>query len=129
MSIRSDFFRSKPASGTGDPVAGGGGEGVVAGVPQQRYWRRVRRFTLQLLAVWGGVTFVACWFAKELNGWHIAGFPFGFWMSAEGAIVVYVLLIAVYAWVMDRWEAALAQESSAGPVCGAQDPPADVAHG
>jgi putative solute:sodium symporter small subunit len=72
-----------------------------------QFWRRVRWLTVGLLSVWGAVTLAACWFAEDLNRVQVGNFPFGFWLSAQGAILVYVGLIAVYAWVMDRWEAAL----------------------
>ncbi len=80
------------------------------------HWQRVRRLTLGLLAVWAVVTVGAPWFARDLNSWTIGGFPLGFWLCSEGAILVFVALIVVYAWVMDRWELAwrAAQAGHAG---------------
>lgn len=84
--------------------------GTEEHVHRLQYWKRVRRLTQGLLAVWLLVTVLVPWYARELSHWAIGRFPFDFWMSAQGAIVVYVLLIVVYAWVMDRldrhWAAA-----------------------
>jgi len=42
------------------------------------------------------------YFAPELNHVQFLGFPFGFYMSAQGSLVIYVLIIAFYAWRMNR---------------------------
>jgi len=68
------------------------------------YWRRIKRLTLQLLLLWMGVTFGASFYARELN-FYFFGWPFGFWVAAQGAIVVYGLLIALYAWAANRLDA------------------------
>lgn len=62
----------------------------------QTYWRKTRRLTLQLLLVWFLVTFVFTWFASELNTYSFLGFPLGFYMAAQGAILVYLVIIWVY---------------------------------
>ena len=65
------------------------------------YWRRIKALTLLLLLLWLGVTFGVSFYARELN-FAFFGWPFGYWVAAQGAIVVYGLLIALYAWVADR---------------------------
>jgi len=65
------------------------------------YWRRIQWLTLLLLLLWFGVTFGVGFYARELN-FAFFGWPFGFWVAAQGAIVVYGLLIALYAWVANR---------------------------
>jgi putative solute:sodium symporter small subunit len=60
------------------------------------YWRRNQRLTLALLVVWFIVTFIAGWFARELNELTIIG-PMGFYMGAQGALIVYVLIVWYYA--------------------------------
>ncbi|MEO8296820.1 MAG: DUF4212 domain-containing protein [Burkholderiales bacterium] len=92
------------------------GNAATAGAARRlRYWRRVRRLTLGLLLVWAVVTLTTVWFARELNAWQAGGFPVGFWLSAQGAILVYLLLIVVYAFVMDRWDAAWRAASPSSP--------------
>lgn len=72
------------------------------------YWRRLRALTLGLLLAWAVVTFTAPWFARDLDHWHFAGMPLGLWMSSQGAIAVYLLLIVAYALCCDRLERDLA---------------------
>ena len=50
-----------------------------------------------LLFVWFVVTFVEAWYARELNQITFLGFPFGFYMSAQGSLIIYVLIIWIYA--------------------------------
>jgi putative solute:sodium symporter small subunit len=46
-------------------------------------------------------------FADRLNdsGIRLGGFPLGFWFAQQGAIVVFILLILVYAIAMNRLDA------------------------
>ena len=68
----------------------------------RRRWRTSQRITAALLAVWFAVTFGVAYFARELNG-VVLGWPFSFWVAAQGALVVYLLLVCLYA----RWMARL----------------------
>lgn len=65
------------------------------------YWRRNLRVTALLLAVWFAVTFGVGWFARDLT-FDFFGWPFSFYMAAQGAQIVYVLIIAFYARYMNR---------------------------
>jgi len=66
------------------------------------YWRKNLRITAVLLVVWFIVTFVEGWYARELNNFTFLGFPFGFYMSAQGSLIIYVVLIGIYAWYMNK---------------------------
>ena len=68
----------------------------------QEYWRKTLVITAILLSIWFVVTFVEAWFARELNQMSFFGFPLGFYMSAQGSLIVYVCLIGFYAWYMNR---------------------------
>jgi putative solute:sodium symporter small subunit len=68
---------------------------------QVEYWRKNLRITAMLLAIWFVVTFVAGWYAPELNEIVIIG-PLGFYLGAQGALIVYVLIIWFYARYMNR---------------------------
>ena len=70
------------------------------------YWQRNLRMTAILLAIWFVVTFVVSFYARELSGVTILGFPLGFYMGAQGSLVIYVLIIWFYA----RYMNALDQE-------------------
>lgn len=67
----------------------------------RRYWRKNLNITAVLLAIWFVVTFVVSYFARDLN-FNFFGWPFSFWVGAQGALVVYCLIIGFYAWYMNR---------------------------
>jgi len=77
-----------------------------------RHWRRTQRLTAVLLLAWFVVGFVVTWFARDLD-FPFFGWPFSFWVAAQGGIVVFVVLIAVYARHMARNDRLLANEASA----------------
>ncbi len=62
----------------------------------QEYWYRNLFVTAVLLLLWFAVSFVDSYFARELNSIVVLGFPLGFYMAAQGALVVYVLIILFY---------------------------------
>ena len=68
---------------------------------QERYWQKNLRITAILMAIWFVVTFVVGFFARELN-FTFFGWPFSFWVGAQGALVVYVVIIGFYARYMNR---------------------------
>jgi putative solute:sodium symporter small subunit len=68
----------------------------------KEYWHKNLVITAVLLSIWFVVTFVEAWFARELNQFVFMGFPLGFYMSAQGSLIVYVILIGTYAWYMNR---------------------------
>jgi putative solute:sodium symporter small subunit len=67
----------------------------------REYWRKNLRITGILLAIWFVVTFVVGYFARDLN-FKFFGWPFSFWMGAQGALVVYVIIIGYYAHYMNK---------------------------
>jgi putative solute:sodium symporter small subunit len=70
--------------------------------PQHReYWRRNLRVTALLLCLWFVVTFVVEYFAREL-AFDFFGWPFSFFMAAQGSLIVYVLIIGFYVRYMNR---------------------------
>lgn len=68
---------------------------------QREYWRKNLRVTAVLMAIGFVVTFVVAFFARELN-FNFFGWPFSFWMAAQGALLVYVALVWFYARTMNR---------------------------
>lgn len=98
-----------PSSPSADPLR----------AAQRRHWRRNVVLTLILLAVWfaAGLGCGVLW-AEPLAAFHLGGFPLGFWFAQQGAIVVFVLLILVYAVAMrwlDRVHRRELQECCGGP--------------
>jgi putative solute:sodium symporter small subunit len=67
----------------------------------RHYWRKNLNITAILLAIWFVVTFVVSYFARDLS-FNFFGWPFSFWMGAQGALIVYCLIIGYYARYMSR---------------------------
>lgn len=77
------------------------------------YWRLNVLLVVALLGLWFACSFVVTYFARDLD-FRFFGWPFSFWAAAQGALIVFVLVIAVYAWLMDRLD----------KICGVDEPPA-----
>ena len=71
-----------------------------------------------LLLLWALVSFVAMYFARDLETIVVGGWPLGFWIAAQGAVLVFMAIVVVYCWAMNRFErqdAAQADLPSAPP--------------
>jgi putative solute:sodium symporter small subunit len=68
----------------------------------KEYWQRNLNLTMVLLAIWFVVTFVMAYFARPLAQINVAGFPFSFYMAAQGSLIIYIVIIAVYARKMGK---------------------------
>ena len=67
------------------------------------YWRANLRLMGGLLAVWFVASFgLGILLVEPLNAFALGGFPLGFWFAHQGSILVFVVLVAVYAVAMDR---------------------------
>lgn len=88
----------------------------MSGQPKRRGWRASVTLVLALLSVWFVVSFgCGILFVEPLNEIRIGGFPLGFWFAQQGSIAVFIVLIAIYCVVMDRWERQAARDAeSAG---------------
>ena len=67
----------------------------------QAYWSKNLRMTAILLAIWFVVTFVVSYFARDLS-FNFFGWPFSFWMGAQGSLAIYVIIIWFYANYMNK---------------------------
>lgn len=96
----------------------------TAAAARIRFWSRTRVLTGVLLLAWLLVNLLTPWFARDLSGLFFFGFPLGFWLAAEGALLMYLLLIVVYVLAMERLEdtylAARAEEEASPPTAGAE---------
>ena len=69
---------------------------------RERYWRKTRRMTGILLSLWLASTFCIVFFARELSGLYVFGWPLNFYLAAQGASLVYLAIILTYALIMRR---------------------------
>jgi len=72
----------------------------------ERYWRRNVAVMVALLAVWAvaGLGCGVLW-ADRLSTIRLGGFPLGFWFAQQGSIIVFVLVILLYAVILNRLDA------------------------
>ena len=66
------------------------------------HWRRTRRLTCVLLLLGFGTTFCTVFFARELAAISVAGWPLSFYLAAQGACLIYLLILGLYARSMRR---------------------------
>ncbi|MEK6350153.1 MAG: DUF4212 domain-containing protein [Burkholderia sp.] len=78
-----------------------------------RYWRFNLILIAVLMAIGFGVSFVVPFFAPALTGLRFAGFSLPFYLGAQGAILIYLLLIAVYVLLMQRADRILRRDYAA----------------
>lgn len=62
--------------------------------PEQKeaYWRRTSRLMWTIMFLWFLASFVVHMFATSLNQIVIIGFPLGFYMAAQGSLIIFVVL-------------------------------------
>lgn len=69
----------------------------------QSYWKKNLQYLLILLLIWFAVSYGAgILFKDTLDTIKLGGFPLGFWFAQQGSIYVFVILIFVYVWLMNR---------------------------
>ena len=71
----------------------------------RQYWRKNLKIISLLLTIWAVVSLgFGIALAPWLNQYQLPGteFPLGFWFAQQGSIYVFVILIFVYAWRMNR---------------------------
>ncbi|MCY3998155.1 MAG: DUF4212 domain-containing protein [Flavobacteriaceae bacterium] len=70
---------------------------------KKAYWKQNLKYLGILLFVWFFVSFLCgILLADYLNQFYLGGFPLGFWFAHQGAIYVFVCLIFVYVYLMNR---------------------------
>ena len=67
--------------------------------------RRLRWLTAALLVVWAAVSFGVSFFARTLN-FMWGDWPFSFWVTAQGCVLVFLAITVVYAVVANRLDPA-----------------------
>ena len=67
------------------------------------YWKSNLKIVLSLLVVWFLVSFgfgIIC--SDALDNIQIGGFKLGFWFAQQGSIFVFVILIFIYVFLLNR---------------------------
>ena len=70
---------------------------------KDNYWKTNLKYLVILLSIWFTVSFgFGILLADQLNQIQMGGFKLGFWFAQQGAIYVFVILIFVYIYLMNR---------------------------
>ena len=89
------------------PVASELSAPTPAVLTQHRFWW----LRASLLGVWAAVSFGACYFARDLQQWPLPawGGSLGYWMASQGAVLVFIAIVVLYACVLNRADRRSAQ--------------------
>ena len=69
----------------------------------KKYWKTNLKYLIILLSIWFAVSYVAGILFKDiLDQLYLGGFPLGFWFAQQGSIYVFVILIFVYVYLMNK---------------------------
>jgi putative solute:sodium symporter small subunit len=70
---------------------------------RRAYWRYNITLTTILLIIWFVAAYIVSGLlAGWLNQYTFLGFPLGYYMAAQGSLAIFVIEIAVYAYLMNR---------------------------
>lgn len=69
----------------------------------EAFAKRVAWLRWSLLSLWASVTFCVAFFARDLN-FVMFDRPVGFWMAAQGSVLIFLAIIWVYALLVNHWE-------------------------
>jgi putative solute:sodium symporter small subunit len=70
---------------------------------RRAYWRENLILMSVLLTVWFIVSLLlSVVFVDALNEIRLGGFRLGFWIAQQGSLYVFVVLIFIYVWAMNR---------------------------
>ncbi len=75
----------------------------MAKISKQKYWRKNLKYLVILLLIWFTVSFgFGILLVEELNQIKMGGFKLGFWFAQQGSIYVFVVLIFIYIYLMNK---------------------------
>jgi cation/acetate symporter len=70
---------------------------VTSSTPNQQSGPEPSRLRISLLVLWLIAAFGGVYFARSMS-WVIAGWPFNYWYASQGAVLLFIGIIALYAW-------------------------------
>ena len=75
---------------------------AMAELPTDLLRRKVRRLTLVCMLLWSAATLAPVLLAR--TDMSLGHWPLDFWLAAQGSVLMYLLIVSVYAWLVNRWE-------------------------
>ena len=72
-------------------------------IKSEAYWKKNLKYLVILLSIWFSVSFgFGILLVDELNQIQFFGYKLGFWFAQQGSIYVFVILIFVYIYLMNK---------------------------
>ncbi|MCZ7598832.1 MAG: DUF4212 domain-containing protein [Gammaproteobacteria bacterium] len=66
------------------------------------HWQRTKRLMIITLIIWFIFSFLVHWFAPQLNNITFMDFPLGYYMAAQGSLIVFVVQLFVFVKLQDK---------------------------
>lgn len=66
------------------------------------YWGKTSKLMILMMSLWIFFSFIVHMFVVPLNGIVILGFPLGFYMAAQGSLIVFVVMLFWFAKAQDK---------------------------
>lgn len=75
----------------------------MTSLSNKKYWKKNIRYLVILMSIWFVVSFgFGILLVDQLNTIKIGGFKLGFWFAQQGSIFCFIILIAIYVWLMNK---------------------------
>ena len=72
-------------------------------IKSESYWKKNLKYLVILLSIWFSVSFgFGILLVDELNQIQFFGFKLGFWFAQQGSIYLFVILIFIYIYLMNK---------------------------
>ena len=72
------------------------------GSQREVHWARTRNLMIVHIVIWFVFSFIVHWYAPQLNKVSFMNFPLGFYMAAQGSLVVFVVQLFIFSRQQDR---------------------------
>ena len=72
---------------------------------RKAHWARTKALMSTVMLIWFGFAFAIHFFADDLNRFVFLGFPLGWYMAAQGSLIVFVALVFWFARRQNRIDA------------------------
>lgn len=63
---------------------------------KEEHWAATRRLMFVHLAIWFVFSYLVHWFAPQLNKLSFMDMPLGFYMAAQGSLVIFVVQLFIF---------------------------------
>jgi putative solute:sodium symporter small subunit len=65
---------------------------------REMHWKRTRSLMIVHMVIWFIFSYGVHWFAKDLNAFTFNHFPLGYYMAAQGSLIVFVVQLFFFSW-------------------------------